>query len=131
MSDVTKLAVVFRAAADGIASNYVHPGAEGESTEETRSREMMTMHRIARELPALGGMYFAYAGVADLFERLAQVVEQPAAASAEGSSEPEVLGYLIKGTNYEWITANEGAAKRQLGLVPNGKLTPLIAKPGA
>lgn len=133
MSDVVKLAVVFRAAADGVVSAYMGPVDSATSDEDRRHHEIMTMQRLARELPALSASYFAYASIADLFEKIAEVElgPRPPGPGEDPGAEPEVLGYLVTGQNYHWVTANKGAAERQLGLVPHAKLIELIEKPGA
>jgi len=105
MSDVAKLAAVFRAAADGV-----------------RSSEPFTSHADSACV-----MFAAYDGVARLFEALVEA-ERPAPVEGD-TAEPEVLGYLVVAPNYRWPTTNEGAAKRQAMVVPNARVIELVERP--
>jgi hypothetical protein len=130
MSDVAKLAAVFRAAANGVVGAYMHPADEAVDPDPGRVREKLTMQRISREFPAIGAAYFAYDGIASLFEALVEV-ERPASKPEGDAAEPETLAYLVVAENYRWPTTNEGAARRQLAIVPQAKLIELIERPGA
>ena len=107
MSDVAKLAAVFRAAADGV-----------------RSSEPFTSH-----VDSACVMFAAYDGVARLFEALVEVVARPAPTEDADGQESEVLGYLVVAPNYRWPTTNEGAAKRQAAVVPNARVIELVERP--
>ena len=143
MSDLTKLAVVFRAAADGIAAPYLKyfdeqterlapeeiEKAFGVSDRQSYVRNIM--HKQGMTTGPIGRVsWMSYDGIADLFERLAKVYEvEPAIAQAEVGAEPETLAYLVVARNYRWSTPNEEAARRQCRLVPNARLIELVEKP--
>lgn len=130
MSDVAKMALVFRAAAEGIVAQYHGDWGPDASADEVAQSKRLTMQRVATSLPAVAGMYFAYDGIASIFEKVVEA-HAPAAGINEMAVESEVLGYLVVGDNYNWSTTVKQTAQRQAAVVPNGRVIELVARPGA
>lgn len=137
MSEALKLALVFGAAADGLAAidlghfDMMAAGAAGSdmqtilgaATREEYAQKQMQQRLKSYPIPA--SQYFAYRGIAELFTKIAQAEADPHPDLADVDPE-EIVSYLVEGpSGFRWSTHNEGAARRQAALV-HGTITPCV-----